>query len=168
MNNTSICYSVARVMCYNGISLEDIVEALKKIPPEEKFDLAVRVKDKVCRLPVNDANTKLDVVGVFPFKDDERYLELGETDEVTMKDKLQNEVPTMEDFAKLSSIRKPLNELLEHIGGLPLSGRYHTVQIFGDVRRCYPFYVFDVDTKRFDASFEHGELKAKLRRFTKP
>lgn len=168
MNKSSICYSVARVMCYNGISLDDIAEALKKIPPEEKFDLAVRTKEgRIVRLPVNDANIKLDVVGVFPFKDDEGYLELGETDEVKMKDKLQNEVPTMEDFAKLSSIRKPLNELLEHIGGLPLSGRYHTVQVFGDVRRCYPFYVFDIDTKKFDASFEHGELKAKIRLFVK-
>ena len=90
MNNQSLDYTIARIMCHNGRSLSDIKKALDKIPPEEKFDLAVQKENgKIIRLPVNEKNIKLDVVGVFPFKDGERYLELGETDEVKMKDKLK-------------------------------------------------------------------------------
>ena len=170
MNNSSICYSVARVMCYNGISLDDIAEALKKIPPDEKFDLAVRVKDKVCRLPINDANTKLDVVGVFPFKDDERYLELGETDVVVMKESAKDEVPSLDDFRRLGSIISPLNKLIEHVGGIPLSGLYHTLMDYSGVRRCYPYYTIKMCQMagNVEASFERGELKAKIRRFIRP
>lgn len=166
MKNQSIDYTIARIMCYNGRSLSDIKRALDKIPPEEKFDLAVCNKDgKIIRLSVNDKNIKLNVVGIYPFKDDERYLELGETDVVVMKDKLKDEVPTLDDFRKLSTIILPLNALIERIGGILLSSNYHSVMDFGGVRRCYPYYTFDVTSKRVNASFEHGELKAKIRRF---
>ena len=123
---------------------------------------------KIVRLSVNDKNIKLNVVGIYPFKDDERYLELGETDVVVMKDKLTDEVPTLDDFRKLSFIILPLNTLIERIGGITVSNCYHTVMDFGGVRRCYPYYTFDVTTKKVNASFEHGELKAKIRRFIAP
>ena len=169
MKNQSIDYTIARIMCYNGRSLSDIKRALDKIPAEEKFDLAVSNKDgRVVRLPVNDKNTKLNIVGIYPFKDDERYIELGETDVTMMKDKLKDEVPTLDDFRRLSYILVPLNTLIGHIGGLQLCGYYHTVMDFGGIRRCYPYYVFDVSSKKVDASFEHGALKAKIRRFIKP
>ena len=169
MKNQSIDYTIARIMCYNGRSLSDIKRALDKIPPEEKFDLAVCNKDgKIVRLSVNDMNIKLNVIGIFPFKDDERYLELGETDAQVMKDNLKDEVPTLDDFRKLSSIVVPLNALIESIGGIPMTGCYHTVTDFGGVRRCYPYYTIDVISRRVNASFDHGELRAKIRRFINP
>ena len=168
MKGQSIDYTIARIMSFNGRSIFDIMKALDKIPPEEKFDFAVESKGKISRMPVNDMNIKLNVVGIFPFKDDERYLELGETDVVVMKDKLKDEVPTLDDFRKLSFIILPLNTLIERIGGIPMTGCYHTVTDFGGVRRCYPYYTIDVISRMVNASFDHGELRAKIRRFINP
>ena len=169
--NKYIAKVFTQVMRRHGMWLGEITDAIKKMPPEEQFDLAIEKNDKIARIPMTDENInryKEQIRGIFPSKLDGRYLEIGETDMVRITKKAVEEVPTTDDFDQLITIIEPLNEAFAKIGGTPLMGVYHTVWDMGKVRYNYQHNLaYVTDKLKFAASFDENR-KAKIRKFIKP
>ena len=114
------------------------MRALKQEPPEVQFDLAIEQDGKIKRVSFSEENQKLKVVGIYPFKNDDRYLELHEHGPLKLNKRDRKFIPTTEDFRRFNSIFNELNKALKKLNGHTLNGEYHAAMKFGSVIRFYP------------------------------
>lgn len=114
-------------MCSSGTSISDIEKTLSEIPVDKLFDLAVKNKQGTIRRVSFSAYKAVDrnmVVGIYPFKNDERFLELEEKHHSVYNiypwttrwgEEEIKDIPNEHDFERINQILNPLNDALKNI-----------------------------------------------------
>ena len=119
---------IAEMIAQNGVTLDEVTDAVNHLPILEQFDVAV-VKDGFnLRVPFSKRD-KMEVIGIFPFKDCDYYLNLSEINYKTRaqasKEAKDNEaIPPIWFWQKVANISTSLNNALKQLDALPISGTY--------------------------------------------
>lgn len=133
MNKKETLAQIARLMCENGLTLNQVGEYLENsVPVEQQFDVAVILDGKVCRLPLLVAE-EMDLMGIYPFKCgpySEYYIELTEQKDILRKEAVSRskggqELPSVGFWAAIDEIADKLNQALTRLNEVPLSGSYY-------------------------------------------
>ena len=127
---------VIELMCSSSISVPEIEKQLSAMPAERLFDLAVKdQKGYVRRVPAAKIASvnRNDVIGIYPFKEDECFLELEERHHTVYNifpwtdiwgGKGNQDIPDEHAFKRINQVLAPLNIALKNIAAKPYNDLY--------------------------------------------
>lgn len=137
---------IAGLMKSHNISLDDLRKELN----QDHFDLLIEVNGERKRVPYLTGKN-LNVVGIFPFKKLNVYLETDETAETYRRGADESRLPTISFWEDLEKIRKQLNKDLADLNKPVIEGCYFATTPYGQSDFNYIIaYVKDEEKMRSD------------------
>ena len=132
--NQKIIKRIVGLMNLHGISLEDLAKELnqgKKVKlVNEHFDLLVEINGKKKRVSYQEGK-ELKVLGIFPFKQLNVYLESDETEETYRRGADEQRIPSLSFWQDLASYREKLNKDLADLNKPVIEGFYFATTAYG-------------------------------------
>lgn len=128
MKKEEALQEVINLMCEHGLATSDVERGLAILPAKEKFDLAVKDEHGyINRLPfsLHSAIDREKIVGIYPLKNSDYYLELGEEAYIHGNKVERFKLPSEHYMDSLKGILRPLNAALLELGALEVKGIYH-------------------------------------------